>query len=415
MFRPLSLYIGIRYTRSKRKNHFISFISGTSMIGIAVGVAVLITVLSVMNGFDEQIKDHFFSMAPQITVTDYRGPMTDWRTLSDSINKIPGVTATAPFAGKEALISYDGSNQPLMINGILPEQQSQITQINQFIKKGKLQQLTPGSFGIVIGQTLASNLHAKLGDKLTILIPQTSTSALGIGTSQVFTLVGIFDAGSGFGFDNQLGFINLKDAQSLFNYGDNITGLRIKINNVFDAAGLSSEIANQLPEFYNVTNWTEQFGSFFESLRLTKNMMFLIFVLIIAVAAFNLISSMVMVVRSKKSEIAILRTLGMRANSVLKIFMIQGMVVGTVGTTCGLIGGVLLSHHATAIVDWIQHTLHLQLVSSTIYFVDYLPSKIEWQDVFIVTVLAFVMSFLATLYPAWRAAMTKPAEALRYE
>lgn len=416
MFRPLALYIGLRYTRAKRHNHFISFISATSMIGIALGVAVLITVLSVMNGFDEQIQDRFFAMAPQITITDFRGLIADWHQLSDTVSKNPDVLATAPYAGGQALISYDGSNQPLVINGILPEQQSRITQIHELMSYGKLADLTAGSFGIVLGEGLASRLGAKLGDKLTVFIPQTSVSIAGIETrSKRFTLVGVFKAGSGFGFDNQLGFIHLQDAQTLFRLDNNVSGLRLKIKNIFLSSQLSGVISHQLPSYYSVSDWTEQFGAFFKAVKMEKTMMFLILMLIIAVAAFNLVSSLVMVVNDKQSDIAILRTLGMKPNTILRIFMVQGTLVGIIGTLVGLLGGLLLAHNATAIVDWIQRVFNVQLLSSSIYFVDYLPSKIEWSDLIEVCGLALLMSFIATLYPAWRAAKTQPAQALRYD
>jgi len=303
-----------------------------------------------------------------------------------------------------------------VVTGILPSFESKMSNISDKMTEGKLSDLKANHFGIILGKSLADKLGLERGDKVTVLIPQATVTPAGIQPRlKRFTVVGIFDAGSGFGFDNHLGFINLHDAQKLFLLGDKVSGLRLKIKDVFDAPAFSQKLSHYLGEDYAISNWTGQFGAFFQAVKMEKTMMFLILLLIVAVAAFNLISSLVMVVNDKQSDIAILRTLGALPRTILATFMVQGSVVGVVGTLLGLIGGVLLALNATQIVNWVQHIFHVQFISSSVYFVDYLPSKIEWRDVLHVCLMALFMSFLATIYPAWRASRTQPAEALRYD
>lgn len=416
MFRPLALYIGLRYTRAKRRNHFISFISLSSMIGIALGVMVLITVLSVMNGFDHEIKNRIFSMANQVTITTTSGSVSKWQDLMQQVEHDPGVADAAPFASGQGILTNQGQTHPVMIVGVLPDEEKNVSEITQKFTQGSLAALTPGGFGMVLGEKLAINLGVTLGDKVTLLIPQASVTPFGIMPRfKVFTVVGVFKVGTGFGFDTDLAFLNMHDAQTLFQLGNSVSGLRLKLNDFYAAPGVSDEIAKQLPVNYLVSNWTEDYGSLFHAISLEKTMMFFILLLLIAVAAFNLVTTLVMVVSDKRSDIAILRTLGATPKTILAIFMVQGTIVGLVGTTIGLIGGVFLATHATAIVNLVENVFHVQLLSSDIYYVNYLPSKLQWVDVLKISVAALLMSLLATLYPAWRAASTQPAEALRYE
>lgn len=416
MLRPLSLYIGLRYTRAKRHNHFISFISLTSMLGIAVGVAVLITVLSVMNGFDEEIHEKFFGMTPQMTVVNYEGKVYDWEALTHQVDAFPGVVGVAPFIGGQGLLTRLGRVMPVLVNGILPEQESAVRDLADNMVVGDLHALQPGDFGIVLGLQIASQLGLSVNDQITLMIPQADISPLGLSPRfKRFTVVGIFSAGGGFSFDASLAFINLVDAQKLFQMGDSVTGLQVKIENIYAAPTMSTQLSQQLPEDFSVGNWTSDYGPFFQAIKLEKNMMFLILALIIAVATFNLVSSLVMLVTDKQADIAILRTLGALPRTILAIFMIQGFIIGVVGLVLGLIGGITLSLNATAVVNWLQSVLHIQLVSENVYFLDYLPAKLLGKDIANVSYIALLMSFLATLYPAWRAARVQPAEALRYE
>ncbi|MGQ3888259.1 lipoprotein-releasing ABC transporter permease subunit [Legionella sp. CNM-1927-20] len=414
MFKPLALYIGLRYTRAKKKNHFVSFISLSSMLGIGIGVMVLITVLSVMNGFDEQIHNRFFGMAPEITITSPNNKISNWQALETQLANFPRVKAIAPFIGVQGLVTHDGQVLPIVLTGVLPDKEQQVSHIKDKLLAGDLANLQ--HFGIIIGRGLADNLGLMIGDKVSIMIPQATVTPAGmIPRFKRFTVVGVFSAGSGFNFDTSLGFVNIGDAQKLMQMGNDVTGLKMKIANVYDAPEMTKQLSDKLGEEYQVANWTNQFGAFFEAVKMEKTMMFLILLLIIAVAAFNLVSSLVMVVNDKQSEIAILRTIGATPSTILWIFIVQGMVVGAVGTLIGLIGGLIIASNATAIVNGLQSLFHMQILSSSIYFVDYLPSKIMIKDLVQVCLLALLMSFIATIYPAWRASKTVIAEALHYE
>lgn len=416
MFRPIALYIGLRYTRAKRANHFISFISLSSMLGIALGVTVLITVLSVMNGFDQQIRERVMAMAPQVTVSTLSQKMPDWKTMQQNVLKDPQVIDAEPFVSGQGLLQNAGISQPVVMNGVSPSQQSRLTDISHKMVQGSFDALRPGRFGIVLGYDLALNLGLRVGDKVLLMIPQASVTPVGVlPRLRRFDVVGIFHVGKGFGFDDHLAFINLKDAQVLYQLGSAVSGLRLKVSNFYAAPRIASRLASNLPEGYIVGNWTQTFGALFHAIQLEKTMMFLILMLIIAVAAFNLVSSLVMTVADKRADIAILRTFGATPRTILAIFMVQGTIVGFVGTFLGVLGGIVLSLNATRLVNWIQSVFHVQLLSSNIYFVDYLPSRLQGSDVWHICLAALVMSLLATIYPAWRASRTQPAQALRYE
>ena len=414
MFKPLPFYIGLRYTRAKKKNHFVSFISLSSMLGIGMGVMVLITVLSVMNGFDAEIHKRFFGMAPEITVSGQDGKLSNWQALEKELKNTPGVKAIAPYVGGQGLLTHEGQVSPIVLTGILPEQEQNVTHLKDKLLIGNIAELQ--HFGIILGRGLAMSLGVMVGDKVTIMIPQATVTPAGmIPRFKRFTVVGVFTAGTGFNFDTKLAFIHMTDAQKLMQMGDDISGLKMKINDVYQAPAMTKQLESKLGEDYQVGNWTQQFGAFFQAVKMEKNMMFLILMLIIAVAAFNLVSSLVMVVNDKQAEIAILRTIGATPGTILSIFIVQGMMVGVVGTVLGILGGLLLASNATAIVNALQSLFDVHLLSSSIYFVDYLPSKIMWSDLWQVCAMALLMSFVATIYPAWRASKTVIAEALHYE
>lgn len=414
MFKPLALYIGLRYTRSRKKNHFVSFISLSSMLGIGMGVMVLITVLSVMNGFDQEIHKRFFGMAPEITITGYNDRLKGWKDLVKKIEHLPGIVSIAPYVGGQGLLTHEGQVLPIVLTGVMPEMEEKVTHLNKKLLAGNMKDLN--HFGIILGKGIADNLGTMVGDKVTIMIPQASVTPAGmIPRFKRFDVVGIFSAGTGFNFDTKLAFINMDDAQKLMQLGDDVTGIKLKIKNVYQAPELTYQLSALLGEEYQVGNWTQQFGAFFEAVKMEKTMMFMILLLIIAVAAFNLVSSLVMVVNDKQAEIAILRTIGATPSTILWIFVVQGMMVGLVGTMLGLIGGLILANNATAIVNALQAFFHVKVLSSSIYFVDYLPSKILFKDIWQVCVVAMFMSFIATIYPAWRASKTVIAEALHYE
>lgn len=414
MFKPLALFIGLRYTRAKKRNHFVSFISLSSMLGIGLGVMVLVTVLSVMNGFDEEIHKRFFGMAPEITVSGLDGKLADWPALESKLAALPQIRAVAPYVGAQGLLTHDGQVLPIVLTGILPDKEKAVTHLQDKLLIGNINDLQ--HFGIILGRSLADNLGVVLGDKVTIMVPQASVTPAGmLPRFKRFTVVGVFSAGTGFNFDTKLAFINLHDAQTLMQLGDDVSGLKMKIDDVYQAPEITNMLLNKLGDDYQVGNWTSTFGEFFQAVKMEKTMMFMILLLIIAVAAFNLVSSLVMVVNDKQSEIAILRTIGATPSTILRVFIVQGMLVGLIGTMMGLAAGLLLASNATTIVNHLQSLFHTNILSSSIYFVDYLPSKIMLSDLFNVCAMALLMSFLATIYPAWRASKTVIAEALHYE
>lgn len=416
MFKPAALFIGLRYTRAKRRNHFISFISLTSMLGIALGVMTLITVLSVMNGFDREIKKRVFTMVAPITVSSLTGYVAGWQSLEKTLQKIPGVVDSAPFVNGEALLSYGSAVAPVLLNGIDPEEEKKITALADKVVVGKLTDLKPGGFGIILGEELARRLNVTPGDKVTLITPQMSLTPAGVVPRfKRFMVVGIFNAGAGFGFDASMAFTSLQDAQKLYGLGSLVTGLHVSIKDAFLAQRLTKEISAKLTPSAYVSNWTDQFGSYFHAVKMEKTMMFFILMLIIAVAAFNLVATLVMVVNDKESDIAIMRTLGATPRMIMAIFMVQGALIGIVGTLLGVLGGIWLTYHVTEIVNGIQHLFNVELLSPGVYFLDYLPSHLEGRDVFEISTSAFILSFLATLYPAWLAARMNPVEALRYE
>lgn len=416
MIRPLALYIGLRYTRAKRRNHFISFISLASMLGIALGVMVLITVLSVMNGFDYQIRTRFFAIAPQVTVFGNQAIQKVWPDLDKKVMSISGVEATAPYVSGKGMLSVAGQFDGIQVVGIDPKVEPTVSEIGKKIVQGSLNTLTPNSFNMIMGKKLAETLGLQVGDKVTLLTPRTTVSLAGVfPVYRRFTLSGIFEAGSGFGFENTVAYINLQDASKLFPPGIGSSGLHVKLNNLYDANSISQAIENFLPPGYLVTNWTEQFGAFFQALTMEKTMLFLILLLIVAVAAFNLVSTLVMVVNDKRADIAILRTLGASPRTIMATFIIQGAVVGLIGTLLGVIGGIIFSLNVTHLANFLQREFNVQFISSSVYFIDFLPSRLQAIDVVRVGIAAFLLSLLATIYPAFIAFRTQPAEALRYE
>ncbi len=413
---PLFAKIALRYTRAKQSK-FISFISLASMIGIALGVAVLITVLSVMNGFDDQIRNHLFSLARQVTITSPEGRIPDWQRLQVTLQTVKHTEAIAPIViGQGMLTTGIGQVQAVMVNGIDPIEEKKMSSLSEKMKLGQVEDLKPGEFGMLIGRQLANTLGLVIGDKVNLLIPKVSISPLGaLPVYKRFQIKGIFEVGHGFGFDTSWAFIHLQDAQKLYSLGNTVTGVQLKLDDMYKAFEVAQAVSAQLPQYYFVSTWMDEYGALFDAIKLEKTMMFLILLLIIAVAAFNLVSSIVMLINDKKSEIAILRTLGAPPSMVFKIFIAQGSFIGFFGTFLGVVGGILLALNVTEIVNGIENLFGVQFLSSGIYYVNYLPSKLMVSDVLKITLAALGMSFISTLYPAWRATRIQPAEALRYE
>lgn len=416
MFQPISIFIGLRYTRAKRRNHFISFISLMSMLGIALSLMVLITVLSVFNGFDEQIRQRIFMMAPHVTVTGADGQLQDWTVLKNRLLEEPGVRAISPFVTGQGMLDKNGEVAPIMISGVLPAYEDQVSNLSSKMISGHLDALKSDAFGIVLGRDLAGNLGLVVGDQVNLFIPQVSVTPIGIiPRAKRFTVVGIFDVGNGWGFNSSFALINLQDAQHLFETKQSVSGVQLKVNDLFAAPEIAAKVQKKMGYEYQVSDWTLQYGAFYHAVQMEKTMMFLILVLLVLIAAFNLVSGLVMAVTDKQSDIAILRTIGSTPLTIMKIFMVQGSVIGIVGTLLGLIVGLILAANVTQLVNFLQNTFHVELFTSNVYFVNYLPSKIEFSDVIKVCSIALILSILATLYPAWKASRIKPAEALRYE
>lgn len=416
MFRPLSLYIGLRYTRAKRRNHFISFVSLVSMLGIALGVMAIITSLSVTNGFDYQIRNQFFAIAPEVTIMTGHDITKLWPNLRNRVNKIPQVIDSAPYISGQGMLSNQGVISGVQVVGILPEQENKISQLATKFVAGSLSSLTSGSYNMVIGQKLADRLGLVLGSKVILFTPQATTTPVGVFPQlRRFTISGIFATKSGFGFDTGVAYINLQDAHRLFPGSQGIGGLHIKIQSIYQAQAVSDQIQSMLPNGYLVTNWTEQYGAFFHGVAMEKTVAFFITILIVLVAVFNLVSSLVMAVNDKRADIAILRTLGASPRTIMTIFIIQGGILGIVGTIFGVVAGIILSLSVTDITNWVQHLFGVQFIKASVYFVDFLPSRLQWSDVINISIIAVVLSLLATIYPAILAFRTQPAEALRYE
>jgi lipoprotein-releasing system permease protein len=415
MYKYLPFYIGLRYIRAKRRNQFISFISLVSMLGIALGVMVLITVLSVMNGFDHEISDRIFNMAQQVTVSNYAAQVPNWQALKIDIQNQPNIVAVAPFIAGQAMLANEGVARPIILTGILPEEEKTVSQMSKNMIRGSFSDLKPGKFDIIMGESLAETLGLSIGDKVTVLTTDVNISPIGVVPQyKRFTLAGVFHVEGGFHLDDNVAFIEMHDAQKLFKLQNNVSGLRLKVSDLYAAPKVTEQLQAILPN-YSIGNWTQEFGPYFKAIQMEKSMMFIILILIIAIAAFNLVSTLVMVVADKRSEIAILRTLGASPKTIMAIFVVQGCTVGLIGTLLGVASGILLAINAPNIVQGIQHLLHVEFISSSVYFINYLPSRLEFKDIFQISMVSLSLSFIATIYPAWQASRTRPAEALRYE
>ena len=415
---PYELQIGLRYTRAGRagrRNGFISFISGVSMLGIALGVAALIIVLSVMNGFQKEVRDRMLSIVAHIEVMDAQGgALADWRATVAEARKNPQVIGASPFVATQALIARGDEMRGAVVRGISPAEEATVTDLAAQLKDTTLSQLVAGQWGIVLGSELARSLGVRQGDSVTILSPGGQVTPAGVVPRlKQLTVVGTFDSGH-YEYDSTLALIHIADAERLFRV-EGPTGVQLRLKDLHQSPEVAYELSSRLGPDMMVRDWTRTNRNWFSAVQLEKRLMFIILTLIVAVAAFNLVSTLVMTVTDKQSDIAILRTLGASPRSIMGVFMVQGAASGVLGTLIGLVLGLLVALNIDVIVPAIEHLLSVSFLPGSVYLISQMPSDPQSSDITPIIVISLVLSFLATLYPSWRASRVQPAEALRYE
>jgi len=409
------LLVGLRYTRAKRRNHFISFISLTSMAGIALGVAALIVVLSVMNGFQTELRARILGVASHVQISGVNNKLDDWQAVTKVATQHPRVRAAAPFINAQGMLSAGQAVRGAVVRGVLPAQEDSVAEIGRHMRAGRLDALKAGEFGMVLGTDLARTLGAMPGDRVTLIAPQGQVTPAGlIPRLRQFTVVGLFEIGM-FEYDSGLALIHLEDAQRLYQMDSAVSGVRLKLDDLFAARTVARELLAKLGNEFYASDWTRSHANFFRAVEIEKRVMFIILTLIVAVAAFNIVSTLVMLVTDKQADIAILRTLGASPGSILQIFVVQGALIGVIGTLIGVVGGVVLAFNVDVVVPAIEQVLGFKFLSKDVYYISDLPSEVQVMDVASIGMMSLVLSFLATIYPSWRAARVNPAEALRYE
>jgi len=424
MFKPLSVYIGLRYVRAKRRNHFISFISLTSTLGIALGVWALITVLSVMNGFHKELRDRILGMASHATIEGIYAPLEDWKVVADAASKHARVLGSAPYISGEAMLTNGRQSKGILVRGIEPGEEGKVSEVGRKMISGSIDSLKSKSYNIIIGNELAMMMFGTTdvevmkeinGANLTVIIPQSVVTAAGvIPRFKRFNVVGVFEIGM-HEYDSGLAIVHIKDASRLYRMGEKVTGVRLKLDDIFDAPYIARELVEQLSGGYIVQDWGQKHSNLFKAINLEKRMMFIILFLIITVAAFNIVSTLVMAVTDKESDIAILRTLGAKPSMIMAIFIIQGTFLGIIGTLLGLLAGIPTALNVETVVSSLERLMGIKFLSPDVYYISALTADVHWDEVFIIGLASLLVTMLATLYPAWRASRTQPAEALRYE
>ncbi len=415
MFKPLSLFIGFRYTRAKRRNQFVSFITLSSFIGIAIGVWALITVLSVMNGFQAEIRERILGMAAHATISGMNGSLKQWQSLDKKIQQQAHVIGSAPYILREGMLTNGSNVHGALIRGVDPQIEKNVSEVSLHMYRGSYDALNEHKYGIILGRYLARSIGAVVGSKVTMVTPSANITPAGIMPRlKRFTVVGIFEMGHN-QYDANMALIHLRDAQTLFKMKGLVTGIRLKLDDLYSAPRISREIEKTLSGFHRVIDWTQHHANLFRAINIEKTMMLLILSLIIAVAAFNIVSTLVIVVNDKQADIAILRTLGASPGMVMRIFIAQGMLIGVVGTLLGVITGILTAQNIETIVPALESVLGFKFLAPDVYLISDLPSEMRWSDVIVTATISFSLTVLATIYPAWRASRIQPAEALRYE
>ena len=409
------ILVGLRYTRARRRNRFIGVNSLVSMIGIAVGVWALIVVLSVMNGFQKEVRTRILGVASHVQLSGDGNRLADWPAVAKLAAQHPRVLATAPYVNAQAMLTAGQAVRGAIVRGILPQEEERVADLGRYMRAGSLDLLRPGEFKVILGADLARALGLLPGDKVAVIAPQGLVTPAGvIPRLKQFTVAGIFEAGIA-DADSALALVNLRDAQTLYQMGEAVSGVRLKLDDLFAARSVARELLARLPPNVYATDWTRRHASFFRAVEIEKRVMFIILALIILVAAINIVSTLVVAVTDKQADIAILRTLGAAPASVMQIFVVQGMVIGVVGTAIGIAFGIITALNIDVIVPAIESAFQIKFLSKDVYLIPDLPSDLQAGDVTAVTLMALALSFLATLYPSWRASQLNPAEALRYE
>ena len=414
---PFELFVGLRYLRAKRKNHFSTFISITSMVGIALGVAVLIIVLSVMNGFGTELRNRILGVASHLQITQGDNTLSNWQQAIGALDGVPHVVAAAPFIMGQGMLSYDAVAQGTLVRGIIPADEVKVAEFADKMKVGSLNDLRAGEFNIILGRDLAQSLGLAVGDKVVLMSP--SGQATPVGTMprmKQFKLVGLFEMGYQ-SYDSGLALVHMDDAAKLYRMNDKITGLRIKLDDPFLTSEVAPAIASKLSSQgnYYISDWVQENPNFFAALKMEKRIMSIIMVLVVAVAAFNIVSTLIMAVIDKRADIAIMRTFGASPRSIMSIFIIQGALIGIIGTLLGTTLGILIALNIDSIIPFIERLFHVQFLAKDVYYISEVPSQVLWSDVLLITFTSIILSLLATLYPSYKASQINPAEALRYE
>ncbi len=410
------LFIGLRYTRAKRRNHYISFISLISLLGITLGMTALITVMSVMNGFQEEIRTRILGVASHIQISGVNEKLSDWQGVANEAIKHSQVEAAAPYVSAQGMVSFNQIVRGVLVRGVLPSKEDKVADFSQMMINGKLNNLVSGEFGIVVGAELAQSLGASKGDKIVLISPQGQMTPVGVlPRLKQFTITGIFKAGH-FEYDSTLVLIHMADAQKLYRMeSTQVSGVRLKLQDLFQSKQVVQELLPMISDTTFISDWTSQHANYFRAIQIEKRMLSLILALLILVAAFNIVSTLVMAVTDKQSDIAILRTLGASPRSIMKIFIIQGTLIGFLGTILGVLGGVLLAFNVDSVIASIEYLFNVQFLSREVYYISEVPSDPHLVDIVTVAILSFGLTILATIYPSYRASKVNPAEALRYE
>jgi len=412
---PYEWLIGTRYLRSAHRRGFVSFVALMSVCGLTLGVATLIVVLSVMNGFERELRTRILAVTSHATLTGMSGTLTDWQTLSSRAGRQSGVQAAVPYVESAAMLANGYALAGATVRGVLPQEERTATGLAQRVTEGRLEDLTPGGYGIILGSALAHELGAHTGGAVVVIAPQGTATPTGLeARMRRFRVVGIFSSGM-YEFDRGLALTNLEDAARLFRLGDKVTGLRLALTDPLRAPEVAVRVARSLGGDFYVSDWTQNHANFFRSIEITKSMMFIILLMLVAVAAFNIVATLVMIVKEKQTDIAILRTLGAAPRNVLATFAVQGVLIGLAGTLLGAGLGTLLADNLERLVGALERLTGVQFIDASVYYLSDLPAYVEGLDVVKVCGVAFVLCALATVYPAWRAARTAPAEALRHE